>query len=168
MSSGDDLMGLLASFRNSARYTHVLVLTEHTAEGVTRKRTRIGPTSGQNHPGIQTARQRKRDLLLRHEIPGEVPRKRRSEIPVVRFGIESFLVLPLSRVKVSGLPFEFAVLESPSGCGRHNMDTLEDGAVLQHSTTTDELSQASGVDPPEFGTHSQYRFCFGGKIKGCP
>ena len=71
----DDLVGLLTCAGNFPGEPNVLAIAEHSAEGVTGKRSGIGLVPRHDHPCVHTPGQRDSDSFWSREVVFKIARK---------------------------------------------------------------------------------------------
>src|SRR5271157_3023779 len=99
------------------------------------------------------------------EVTREVSSEDFPEFPVIGFRVQCFLVFPLLLTKEAVLLLESAVSKNPRRGWRQQVNTLKERPVLQNRATGDELSEPSGIHPPQFRTHGKNRFGFRSEIE---
>src|SRR5215467_3384275 len=70
-----NLKRLVAGLRNAPRNPDIVVFAEHTAEGVTRKRSRAALMPSQDHSCVQSSRKRHPNRLDTAKVAGKIPRE---------------------------------------------------------------------------------------------
>jgi hypothetical protein len=162
----NDLVGLLALSGNLARHLNVAAVPVSLPVGIARQGSGSESLPGHHSAGVQTAGERYPDALPASQVAGQGAGKGLPKLLVILLYLERRLLLPIRRVKVPAFAFQSARPEGPGRPRRQQLNAVEQGAVFEHASAADELSQRARVRPPEFGANRQDGLGFDGKIEG--